>query len=50
MSVKQTISKLQKTYYDFEYWENEGKRNIILLQPIYVETIMAEFEDKVSPA
>jgi len=50
MSVKQTTSKQQKTYYDFEYWENEGKRNIILLQPIYVETIMAEFEDKVSPA
>jgi hypothetical protein len=50
MTVKQTISKQQKTYYDYEYWENEGKRNIVLLQPFYVETVMVEFEDKVSPA
>lgn len=49
MTVKQTISKQQKTYYDFEYWENEAKRNIILLQPFYVESLMREFEEKVNP-
>lgn len=49
MTVKQTISKQQKTYYDFEYWENESKRNIIILQPRYIETVMAEFQEKVNP-
>jgi hypothetical protein len=49
MTVKQTISKQQKTYYDFEYWENEAKRDIVLLQPFYVESLMQEFEERVNP-
>lgn len=49
MTVRQIISKQQKTYYEYEYAENEVKRNIILLQPQYVETIMAEFQEKVNP-
>lgn len=49
-TVTQKISKLTETYYQYEYAENESKRNIIILQPQYVESIMAEFQEKVNPA
>lgn len=48
-TVTQKISKLTETYYEYEYAENEAKRNIILLQPQYIETVMAEFQEKVNP-
>lgn len=47
--LTQTIIKVTETYYQYEYAENEEKRNIILLQPTYIETVMAEFAEKVNP-
>lgn len=49
ISVTKKTTKAKKTYYEYEYAENESKRNIIILQPQYVESIMAEFQEKVNP-
>lgn len=49
-TVTQKVSKLTETYYQYEYAENESKRSIVLLQPQYIGTIMADFEEKVNPS
>jgi hypothetical protein len=48
-SLTQKTVKIKRTYYDYEYEQNENKRNIIILQPQYIETVMAEFREKVNP-
>jgi hypothetical protein len=42
--ITQTVTKLKKTYYEYEQEENEAKRDINLLKPEFVPQIEKEFK------
>jgi len=42
-TIVKNITKSSKTYYDYEYDENESKRSIKILKKEFVRPLMEEF-------
>jgi hypothetical protein len=47
--VKETVTKQKLTYYDYEMEQNEAKRKIKLIKPIFVNQIVEEFKQIINP-
>jgi Base plate wedge protein 53 len=47
--VKETVTKEKLTYYDYEMEQNEAKRKIKLIKPIFVNQIVEEFKSIINP-
>jgi hypothetical protein len=47
--VKETVTKEKLTYYEYEMEENEAKRKIKLVKPIFVNQIVEEFKSIINP-
>jgi hypothetical protein len=47
--VKETVTKEKLTYYEYEMEENEAKRKIKLIKPIFVNQIVEEFKSIINP-
>jgi len=48
-TVKETISRHAISYYDYENELNESKREIIVIKPIYYQSVMKEFNEMLNP-
>jgi hypothetical protein len=47
--VNETVVKQKLTYYDYEMQENEAKRKIKLIKPIFISQIVEEFKQVINP-
>jgi hypothetical protein len=47
--IKETVTKQKLTYYDYEMEQNEAKRKIKLIKPIFVNQIVEEFKQIINP-
>jgi hypothetical protein len=47
--VKETVTKERLTYYEYEMEQNEAKRKIKLIKPIFVNKIIEEFKSIINP-
>lgn len=47
--ITETVTKEKLTYYEYEMQQNEAKREIRLLKPQFVETVMEEFKQLMNP-
>jgi hypothetical protein len=48
--INETVEKQTKTYYQYEEDLNDSKREIKILKPEFVSTIMSEFKELVNPS
>lgn len=47
--VKETVTKEKLTYYEYEMEQNEAKRKIKLIKPIFINQIVEEFKSIINP-
>jgi len=47
--VNETVVKQKLTYYDYEMEQNEAKRKIKLIKPIFINQIVEEFKQIINP-